>query len=274
MIEITKDYLKDIWPKRSLNSHKGTFGRVLIIAGNKQFGGAGILSATAAVYSGAGLVTLATDPINISAVRASLPEAMVIDYQNHDMLLALISNTSVVVIGPGLGIDETASSIFQFTLDNIPASTPLIIDGSAIDLLATKSFKFEHQPIIVTPHQMEWQRLSGIKIAEQQPATNQKLADKLNLHVVLKHPETEIYSNQKIYQIKAGNPGMATGGMGDTLTGILSTMICQIPNLSNALIAGTFLHSYTADLIYQTDAVVIPHRLSHTLPKTLKKLMP
>jgi NAD(P)H-hydrate repair Nnr-like enzyme with NAD(P)H-hydrate dehydratase domain len=120
---------------------------------------------------------------------------------------------------------------------------------------------------------MEWQRLSGIKIADQSVERNQAVVDQLNATVVLKHYHTEIYAPAApVAQIMAGNPGMATGGSGDSLTGILLALIAQANSVNEGVRLGTFLHSYTADLIYEHEAVVLPHRLIRRLPAVLKQL--
>ena len=121
---------------RQKQSHKGTYGHLLLIAGNAQYGGAGILAASAAVYAGGGLVTLATAKNNFTAVRATLAEIMLIDFTDFDQLSQSLANATGVVIGPGLGTDSTSLAVFNFTLAHIAEGVPLIIDGSAIDLVA------------------------------------------------------------------------------------------------------------------------------------------
>ena len=273
MVNITVESLKNKWPKRNEDSHKGNFGHVLIIAGNKKFGGAGILSSSAAVYAGAGLVTLATDPINFTAVHSRCPEIMLINFNDFQSLEEQLATTTGVVIGPGLGDSEESLKILEFTLKNIKNSIPLVIDGSAISLIVKNNITVKHQNLIFTPHQKEWERLSGIKIENQDQQLNQNKTNILNAYVILKKHHTEIYSpNLTMRKILAGNPGMATGGSGDTLTGILIALISQTKSLDDGVILGTFLHSYVADQIYKNNAVVIPHILIQKIPIILKQL--
>jgi ADP-dependent NAD(P)H-hydrate dehydratase len=273
MIEVNQATLKGLWPIRENQSHKGTYGRILVIAGNEQYGGAGILASSAAVYAGAGLVTLATAKTNFTAVRATLAEIMLIDFLDFEALKSMLDKATGVVIGPGLGTTTTSLKILKFVLANIPTSTPLIIDGSAIDLVASHQLVLHHPHLICTPHQMEWQRLAKIKIANQHPLANQTVVDQLNAMVVLKHHETEIYAPKaEMRRIMAGNPGMATGGSGDALTGIVIALISQVDSIEQGVVLGTFLHSYVADQIYQTEAVVLPHRLIKAIPKVRKNL--
>jgi ADP-dependent NAD(P)H-hydrate dehydratase len=273
MLEINKDILNGLWPVRSNDNHKGTYGRILIVAGNDQYGGAGILSSSAAVYAGGGLVTLATTKANFTAVRSTLAEIMLLDFLDFTALEAALSKSTGIVIGPGLGTDATSLKILNFVLEHIQPKTPLVIDGSAIDLIATHQIKVDHPLTIFTPHQMEWQRLSGIQISDQTPSLNQTKVNELNALVVLKHFETEIYTPKTDFRrILAGNPGMATGGSGDVLTGVIIALVNQVESLELGVTLGTFLHSYVADQIYQEEAIVLPHRLIRHIPKILKQL--
>ncbi len=155
---LTTQILTDVIVPRPLDSHKGTFGRVLLIGGNHQFGGAIIMATQAAVASGAGLVTVATDPSNRTALLTRLPEAMTIDYHHDDLVMQQLSSADVVVIGPGLGTDAIALHLLQLTLRLIQPQQRLIIDGSALTLLAEHQLPVNHQQTVYTPHQMEWQR--------------------------------------------------------------------------------------------------------------------
>lgn len=273
MINVDQNYLSGKWPVRENNSHKGTYGHLLIVAGNDQYGGAGILSSSAAVYAGGGLVTLATDPLNFSAVRSTLAEIMLINFLDFTALKNHLKLATGVVIGPGLGTSDASLKILKFVLNTIDPSTPLVIDGSAIDLVVSNQIEINHPKTIFTPHQMEWQKLSGIKIQNQLQIANQAAVDQLGAIVVLKHFHTEIYfPHEEPFRILAGNPGMATGGSGDALTGILIALINQSNSLQTGVILGTFLHSFVADQIYQNESVVLPHRLIRTIPKIFKQL--
>ncbi|KRN94603.1 NAD(P)H-hydrate dehydratase [Pediococcus stilesii] len=273
LINVDKNYLNGKWPKRQNNSYKGSYGHILVIAGNSQYGGAGILASSAAVYSGGGLVTLATDPSNFTAVHSTTAEVMLINFMDFSELGNALKTATIVVIGPGLGLAAESLRILRYVLEKINPVVPLIIDGSAIDLIADNQIKITHPKAIFTPHQMEWQRLSGIKISNQLPVANQAMVDQLDSIVILKHFQTEIYHpHGERQKIIAGNPGMATGGSGDVLTGILAALIAQSDSLSLGITLGTFLHSFVADQIYETESVVLPHRLIQQVPKILKDL--
>jgi hydroxyethylthiazole kinase-like uncharacterized protein yjeF len=167
MHKLTQEILKQTITKRANTTHKGDYGRILIIGGTEQYGGAIIMNALAAVNSGAGLVTVATHPSNFSALHSHLPEAMVTDYTQD--LAPFITKADVILIGSGLG---EQLSILTATLSKVKPEQILILDGSALTLLAEHQLDLPNARLILTPHQMEWQRLSQTEIAEQTPAKN------------------------------------------------------------------------------------------------------
>lgn len=277
---ITSSILKKVIQKRPQNSFKGTFGKVLIVGGNLNMGGAAIMAGSAVVHAGAGLVTIATASENLTAVHSVIPEAMFVNYCDYAKFTPLISGADVIVLGPGLGNDEKAMEVIQTVFHNVQSGQTLIIDGSAITLISQSSDLRNAVPtntsIIYTPHQMEWQRLSGIPIAQQDdPTLNQAAQAKLKATVVLKKHHSEIYfPNGKIYQLMAGNPAMATGGMGDTLTGILAAFIAQFnASFEEKVQAAVLTHSKIADELAEKQYVVLPTDIIHELPVFMKKNM-
>ena len=120
---------------------------------------------------------------------------------------------------------------------------------------------------------MEWQRLSGIKIADQTETVNRKVRDELNATVILKKHHTEIYTDTKVYQLPIGSAAQAVGGMGDTLAGMVGGFTAQFrKNITNAALAATYAHSAIADEIAEQQYVVLPHQISHALPGFMKKI--
>lgn len=250
---------------RPANSHKGTFGRVLIIGGNPQYGGAAIMAASAAVYAGAGLVSVATAAVNRSALHARLPEAMMLPYDDPS-LPALIQSVDVIVLGPGLGTDATAQQVLATTLAAVTPEQSLIIDGSAITLIAQQHLPVALPKAVWTPHQMEWQRLSGLAIAQQTPASNAAAASQLAGTVIVKSHRTEIFTAAGSFLNPLGTPAMATGGMGDTLTGILAAFIAQFGHHASSICAAVYTHSAIAEQLAQDHYVVVPSQLIAALP--------
>jgi len=264
---ITPALVRQTIIKRPAESYKGTYGRIMLIGGNQNFGGAIIMAATAATYSGAGLVTVATDPINFTSLHAQLPEAMVVDYTDFERINDLLATMDVIVIGPGLGTEVVAPKLLTQVLKTVTPKQRLVIDGSALPLLATTRQPALTGQVVLTPHQMEWQRVSGLKIADQTPAANQLAAQQLNVTAVVKAHHTTVYSGKKAWINPGGTPAMATGGMGDTLAGMVGGFLAQFDDFTKAILSAVYLHSAIADDLAQTQYVVLPHQISAQLPQ-------
>lgn len=272
MRELTEDILKKVIKKRNNQTHKGDYGRVLIIGGNAQYGGAAILATSSAVYAGSGLVTVACDKKNHTPMHSRLPEAMVLDYK-EDIMDAL-QTSDVIIIGCGLGLEEQSLKLLNLTLQNQKQNQWLVIDGSAITLFAKEKMKLKYpEKVIFTPHQMELQRLSGIKIADQNVENVQEFVHHEGFTVVAKSHETKIFSpSREIRFLKIGTPAQAVGGMGDTLAGMIGSFIGQFrENIFESIEAATFLHSYIAHELSKESYVVLPSHLIAEIPKMMKK---
>ena len=267
MHKLTQEILEQMITKRANATHKGDYGRILIIGGTEQYGGAVIMNALAAVNSGSGLVTVATHPSNFTALHSHLPEAMVTDYTQD--LTAFITKADVVLIGSGLG-EQLA--ILTATLNSVRSDQILILDGSALTLLAEHQLDLPDARIVLTPHEMEWQRLSQIEIAEQTPAKNlAALATfKPSPILVLKKYQTEIYTADQVFQLTIGGPYQATGGMGDTLAGMIAGFSGQFrTSLEQAVLAAVYVHSAIADDLARERYVVLPTQISAEIPKLM-----
>ncbi|AVK62798.1 NAD(P)H-hydrate dehydratase [Lactobacillus sp. CBA3606] len=267
MKPITSALVRHTIIKRPVDSYKGTFGRVMLIGGNENFGGAIIMAAMAATYSGAGLVTVATAASNFTSLHAHLPEAMVLDYTQTTAVLALLPTMGVIVIGPGLGTEPLAAQLLQHVLQTVTPQQRLVIDGSAITLLAAAQTVLPVAQIVVTPHQMEWQRLSGLKIADQTPVANQAAQQRLHAIAVVKAHHTTVYTDTDAWENLGGTPAMATGGMGDTLAGMIGGFAGQFTDFTAAILSAVYLHSAIADDFAKDQYVVLPHQISHAIPK-------
>ncbi|PIO83184.1 NAD(P)H-hydrate dehydratase [Loigolactobacillus backii] len=274
MQKITETIVKQTISKRKAQSHKGTYGRVMTIGGNRQFGGAIILSTSAAVYAGSGLVTCVTDPINFASLHARLPEAMVVSNQDATSIKQLLPTMDVVVIGPGLGENYQALKLLELTFSTIQKQQTLIIDGSAISLIASHHLKLPDTHLIFTPHQMEWQRLSGLPIKEQTPSNNRQVQEKLAGTVIVKSHRTEVYlaTSKNNWRNTAGTAAMATGGMGDTLTGIIAGFVAQFADSNQAVLAAVYTHSKIADYLAKKQYVVLPSQIITHLPEYMAKI--
>ncbi|AYM03454.1 NAD(P)H-hydrate dehydratase [Levilactobacillus yiduensis] len=270
METLTDKILTSTIRQRPANSYKGTYGRVTLIGGNRNFGGAILMASAAAVYAGAGLVTTITDASNQGSLHARLPEAMFADIADVAQTQSLVQGTDVVVIGPGLGTDEAALQVLTNVLHTVAPTQTLVIDGSAITLVAEHHLTLPSAHLVLTPHQMEWQRLSGIKIADQTPAANRQAVDQLHATVVVKSHRTEIYTADQTYVNPLGTPAQATGGMGDTLAGMVGGFAAQFTPLTQAICAAVYTHSAVAEELARTQYVVLPSQIAAALPQFMK----
>lgn len=272
LIEITEDFLSKTIKKRPAVSHKGNFGRVVLIGGNRQYGGAIIMSAESCLKSGAGLVTVITDEKNHFPLHCRLPEAMALSFREAPLQKDVLENADVILIGPGLGLEYESLALLTEVLLQQTENQWLVIDGSAITLFANHTLALNYpEHTVFTPHQMEWQRLSNLPLAQQTLENNQRKQQSLQATIVLKSHRTQIYDGSQVLENTAGNPGMATGGSGDTLAGIIAGFLGQFEQTSQTIAAAVYLHSRIADDLYQENYVVLPTSISAALPHYMKK---
>lgn len=260
-------------PIRKDETHKGDYGKILLIGGSANMGGAIMLAARACVYSGSGLITVATHPNNHAALHSRCPEAMVIDINDTKMLTKMIEATDSILIGPGLGVDFKGNNAITFLLQNIQPHQNLIVDGDAITIFSKLKPQIPTCRVIFTPHQKEWERLSGIPIEEQTYERNLEAVERIGATVVLKQHGTEIYfCNDDVYKLPIGTLAMATGGMGDTLAGMITSFVGQFDNFKEAVTSATYMHSFIGEKLSDTMYVVPPSRLISEIPYVMKQL--
>ena len=273
MVQLNEEILHKVITKRPEISHKGTFGRVVLIGGNQQYGGAIIMSAEACIKSGAGLTTVVTAEKNHSALHARLPEAMVLAFWETTMIYQVLEKADVVLIGPGLGLDKTALTLLKGVLKSQKEQQWLVIDGSAISLFSEYNLTLKHpEQTVFTPHQAEWERLSGLSFIQQTDENNRAKQALLGAKIVLKSHRTTIYDEAiAYYQNPLGNPGMATGGTGDTLAGMITGFLAQFEKNIDTVGAAIYLHSLIGDELAKDHYVVLPTSISEALPRYMKK---
>lgn len=279
MTEITQSILTKVITKRKSNTHKGNYGRILLIGGSENYGGAIIMAAEGALKSGTGLVSVACHSINLNALHARDPEVMYVDWRSSD-LPQLVKNMDVIVCGPGLGATPFAQKLLAQVGQVVTNQQTLILDASALDLIGqNRSLAPQNAKLVIlTPHQMEWQRLSQIRIPYQTDAANLTALNKLfpghNAILVLKSNHTKVYTaNKDVFTNPLGNPGMACGGMGDTLAGIIGGFTAQFGGNIDSVLAAVYLHSLAGDLIAKDEYVVQPTKISALLPKLMLKFV-
>ncbi|EKA06220.1 MULTISPECIES: NAD(P)H-hydrate dehydratase [unclassified Streptococcus] len=275
---IDQALLEKVIIERSRHSHKGDYGRLLLLGGTYPYGGAIIMSAIASVKSGAGLVTVGTDKENIPALHSLLPEAMAFSLQDQQLLKEQLEKAEVVLLGPGLREDAFGEELVKRVCDSLRKDQILIVDGGALGILAKAHLTFPSSQLILTPHQKEWERLSGIVLDHQNTEATARALSAFPQRTILveKGSATRIWKagQSEYYQLQVGGPYQATGGMGDTLAGMIAGFAGQFHQVSlyERVVAATHLHSAIAQELAQENYLVLPTEISKALPKTMKKI--
>ena len=273
MRTVQKEVIRQVIVKREARAYKGDFGRLLLIGGTYPYGGAIIMAALAAVHSGAGLVTVATDPDNLTALHSHLPEAMGFDLADRDLLREQIQKASVILVGPGLKESNENQGVLQMIFEQVSSQQVLILDGGAISLFSSSQFDLPEAQLVFTPHQKEWEKLSGLDLTSQTEERSQRAVQHFpkGTVVVEKGPHTRIWTSgtEEGYQLDVGGPYQATGGMGDTLAGFAG----QFPQvrLYERVVVATYLHSAIAEDLSKEAYVVLPTAISKEIPRWMKK---
>ncbi|HGR1940735.1 TPA: NAD(P)H-hydrate dehydratase [Streptococcus pneumoniae] len=273
---INQTLLEKVIIERSRSSHKGDYGRLLLLGGTYPYGGAIIMAALAAVKSGAGLVTVGTDRENIPALHSHLPEPMAFSLQDQQLLKEQLEKAEVILLGPGLGDNAFGEDLVKQVFAGLKQNQILIVDGGALTILARTSLSFPSSQLILTPHQKEWEKLSGITIEKQKEDATASVLTSFPQGTILveKGPATRIWEvgQSDYYQLQVGGPYQATGGMGDTLAGMIAGFVGQFrqASLYERVAVATHLHSAIAQELSQENYVVLPTEISRHLPKIMK----
>lgn len=233
-------------PPRSPDAHKGLFGHVLVVGGDYGMPGAVRIAAETALRCGSGLVSVATRTLHISVVCGGRPEVMCHGIDKIGELDHLIAHATVVVLGPGLGSSAWSKELFEYVLK---CPLPMIVDGDALTLLSEKPMTKRRW--ILTPHPGEAARLlhcSTKEVQEDRERSVRLLQTQYDGVAVLKGAGTLICEGSgRISQCTAGNPGMASAGMGDCLTGVIASLLAQGLSLADAAKVGVYLHATAGD---------------------------
>ena len=255
--------VKDYLPARNPWGHKGTFGKILLIAGSKNIGGAAILAGRACMMSGCGMLKVCTHIHQKSELLTTLPEAMITTYDSLETAVQSVEEgikwADVIAIGPGIGTDDIANHLLQTVIKQ--SNKALVMDADALNLLADcENFKLlkEYQcsestrrQLILTPHPLELARISGCskeELSENGLEITRKLARELHGVIVKKDARTIICSEDAPYVMNlCGNSGMATAGSGDVLTGIIAAISALGLSSYEAAAVGVYLHAKAGD---------------------------
>lgn len=238
--------LKTMMRPRHKSAHKGDFGHALLVGGDSGYSGAVRLSAEAALRTGSGLVSVGTRPEHAVLMTMSCPELMCHGVETRMGVNKLAKRATVIAVGPGLGLSAWSNELFEAALET---ALPLVVDADGLNLLAKAPRKNDNW--VLTPHPGEAAKLlncATVDVQKGRLSAVQQLQKTYGGVVVLKGEGSLIAGDgQRIYRCNEGNPGMATGGMGDVLTGIIVGLIAQGHSLVNAAKLGVMIHATAGD---------------------------
>jgi ADP-dependent NAD(P)H-hydrate dehydratase / NAD(P)H-hydrate epimerase len=263
---------------RSLHDHKGTFGHALLAAGSLGKVGAAVLASRAVLRAGAGLLTVHVPTCGYVVLQSTVPEAMVIQDVSADYITGVASPEKYSAIGVGPGLGQTPATITALGRLLRQYRKPMVIDADALNILGANPELLETVPegSILTPHPKEFERIVGPWNNDFERLEFQKrLAERLKSVIVLKGAHTSIATPDKIVYFNAtGNPGMATGGTGDVLTGLLTGLLAQSYNATDAAMIGVYLHGLAGDIAARDlgQESLIASDLIDAFPAAFKRL--
>lgn len=277
---LTHQDVLNILPDRSPDSHKGDYGKILLLCGSRGYTGAAALAAMGALRSGAGLVYLGV-PESIYAIEAvKLTEPVVFPLPDQygklstDALAQLgdmLPRMDAVLIGPGLGISEGTSQIVQYILKE--AKCPVVLDADGISIAASHKdiLRERTSATVLTPHAGEFSRLTGT-IPTDRVSNAKDAARDMNVIMVLKGHETVITDGKCCYINNTGNPGMAVGGSGDVLAGVIVSLLGQGVDPLQSAACGVWLHGAAGDICAESIGQygMLPGDMLNVLPRLLK----
>jgi len=274
--------------RRKVNSHKGDYGHILILAGSSRFSGAALLCAESALRAGAGLVTLGMPgSINLALVGKKPKEVMTLPLpETKEGTLSLtafakinhfLRNTDVLIIGPGLGKNRSTDALIRKIIKKI--NLPMVIDADALNALNNylEILKAHTGKLILTPHQMEMSKLFSIDInfiKRNRKLIAKKCAKDYNSVIILKgHNSVVADGGGHIYINKTGNPGMATAGSGDVLSGIVGAFLSQGLDAFKAAKYAAYIHGLAGDIAAgdKTQMGLIASDIINRIPEAIKK---
>lgn len=280
MVRLNHGDVLSLLPDRNPWGHKGDFGKLLLLCGSRGYTGAAYFAAMGALRAGAGLVFLGV-PESIYAIEAvKLNEPVVFPLPDEGGMLSetavpeilnRLPKMDAVLIGPGLGQSDGTLAVVKAVLEN--ADCPVVVDADGINVLRGHRdiLRGRSNPTILTPHDGEFARLGGV-IGNDRMAAAMTLAGDLGCVVLLKGHETCVTDGQTLYVNPTGNPGMAVGGSGDVLAGIITALLGQGLAPLEAAACGAWLHGAAGDLCAKAlgQYGMLPTDMLNTLPRLLK----
>lgn len=275
---LSEKAIRSIWRPREKFSHKGSYGHALLISGSLGKMGATVLASRAALRSGAGLLTVNCPASGYDIMQTAVPEAMVIVDDNSHHISSFKSDLSYACIGIGPGIGQHKQTISAFDKLLAEYKQPMIIDADALNILSLHPDWFERLPpgSILTPHPGEFSRLAGSSADSFESLQKQQtFAERYGIILLVKGAHTAIATPEgKVYFNPTGNPGMATAGSGDVLTGILTGLLSSGYTPLETALLGTYLHGLAGDLALRnsSEEALIASDIIHNIPAAFNEL--
>lgn len=258
--------------ERRFDGHKGDYGRTLLITGCHEYKGASLLSAKSCVYSGSGVVTVMSEQTVIDSLTVYCPEVTT-QLRPAVMRKEDFLKYQAILIGCGLGqsIDSYRHVIDVFSMSH----QPLVVDADALTILSSNLdlLKNQERDIILTPHMGEFRRLCEFDEHSDMLFVARNFALKHHVILVLKGPYTIVTDGQESYRIFAGNKAMASGGMGDTLAGIITSLLGQGYSGLQAAMLGVYIHGRAGDCLANDAYTIIPSKLIDVIPQTMLQMI-
>ncbi|MBK1810310.1 NAD(P)H-hydrate dehydratase [Clostridium sp. YIM B02505] len=272
---ITEELIKKHIPQRDKYGYKGDYGRVLVIAGSMGLSGAAYITVNSAVRSGAGLVTLSTSKELQQILSCKFIEAMTSNYEDEEQLDKHVKKSHCIAVGPGMGDSSNTLELLKKVIYN--AECPIVIDADGINVLKGEPdiLKDKKCSIVITPHIGEMSNLTGYSkdyIKENRLEVAKEIAEKYKIVVLLKGYNTIITDGNKTYINPTGNSSMASGGMGDCLTGIITSFIAQGINTLEAAAAGAYVHGYIGECLSKSMYCVNASHIIENIPTAIKEM--
>jgi len=267
--KLTASAVRRLIPRRPSDSQKGKNGHVLVVAGSSNMTGAAYLCALGALRAGAGLVTVVGPAAVREVIAKRLPEAMTLAVQDIE---GFVRRRTIRTLAAGPGLGQGAAQR-KLVLQLIKMGLPSVVDADGLNNVSPKDISAH--PVIITPHPGELARLLGKSTAEIQKnriAIALDTARRFKLVCVLKGHQTVISDGKNVFLNMTGNQAMATGGMGDVLTGVIAGLLAQGLSLLRAACAGVYLHGLAGDLARVSDRGLLARDVAAHIPYALKKI--
>lgn len=288
LFTVGAEEIKSFFTKRETNSHKGTYGTVLVIGGSYEMPNAAYLASQAAVNSGAGLVKVIFPALAYNAIAPKTVEQVLVPLESNkngrlsenaiNRIEKELKKCSCVLIGCGMGVDDDTRAVTEFVIKN--SETPVIIDADGINCLKDNIDILDDTKaqVILTPHPKEMARIAGVSVGEVEANRGAIVKSFTKAHrsvLVLKGASTLVGSTEyeDMYINSTGNPGMATGGSGDVLGGIIASFVAQGMDGFKSAVAGVYIHGAVGDAVSEKYSMMgnTPSLMLSELPATLKK---